>query len=237
MILRLPHGKDLIWKRSHCPQCAKALSWYHNIPVLSFIVLRARCAFCANKIPWRYPAIELFTGFILLWHWKTSASSSDLFLGVYFLSSLIAASVIDLDHWLLPDKITLPGIAVGLLSNAIFSYVHGDSIWIDSILGVLFGGSSLYLISWLYEKVTGNPEGIGGGDLKYLAMIGAFLGLKGTIMTLILSSVTGSILGILVIMAQRGSLKARIPFGPFLSLGAVLSYKFGNVLWQWYFLR
>jgi leader peptidase (prepilin peptidase)/N-methyltransferase len=148
----------------------------------------------------------------------------------FFLGALVACTFIDLDHWILPDKITLPGIVIGLLS----SFFVPDHSFFNALMGLLFGGGILYLVAWGYLAATGK-DGLGGGDIKFLAMVGAFLGPKGALLTLVFSSFVGSAVGLFLILARGKKGGTAIPFGPFLSGGALLAFFFGAPLWQWYF--
>lgn len=230
VIHRLPLEQSLNHPRSSCPSCGKMIPWYLNIPLFSFLFLRAKCANCSAKISWRYPLVELLTGLLFL----VAAQREPVFAAwpfqFYFLAALVASTFIDLKHWILPDKITLPGILLGFLS-AFFVPNHD---WINSLVGILFGGGILYAVAWAYLALTGK-DGLGGGDIKYLAMIGAFLGWHGAFLTLVLSSFVGSFVGIFLILCKGRKGGTAIPFGPFLSGGALLAFFFGEPLWRWYF--
>jgi leader peptidase (prepilin peptidase)/N-methyltransferase len=230
VIHRLPLGESVVTPRSRCPGCRKPIPWYRNIPLISFLLLRGRCGECAARISWRYPLVELLTAALFT---VAAAIEPRWFLWpfhFYFLAALVACTFIDLDHWILPDKITLPGIAVGIVGS--FFLPTAAFLW--SLAGVLIGGGILYLVAWTYERATGK-DGLGGGDIKFLAMVGAFLGAQGALVTLVLASMIGSLIGIFLIAfrGKRGS--TAIPFGPFLALGSLSAFFFGQPLWQWYF--
>ncbi len=230
VIHRLPLGESVIKPRSRCPGCRKLIPWYRNIPVLSWIALRAKCRDCGIRIPVRYPAVELLTAGLFLAtaiHFPQPAAWIFQF---YFLASLVACTFIDIDHWILPDKITLPGIVVGFIGSLVIPAMGP----LDSLAGILIGGGILYLVAWAY-KTLAKKDGLGGGDIKFLAMIGAFLGAKGALSALVLSSFLGSFLGIFLILLRGRKGGTAIQFGPFLALGAVASFFFGEPLWQWYF--
>ncbi len=215
-IYRLPEGRSIVRPASACPRCGAPIAWYDNIPLVSFIVLRRRCRNCAAPIPWRYPLVELLSGVlcaVLIWRYGPSARFA-----VYYVltAALIVVSFIDIDHQIIPNEISLPGIVIGFLS----SFVNPDIGWIGSAVGIVVGGGSLLLVIGIYYLLT-KREGMGGGDVKLLAMIGAFLGIGGVFATVLVASITGSIVGIIV-MAKRGDdTKMPIVFGPFLSLGAL----------------
>lgn len=231
VIHRLPLGESVVTPRSRCPGCKKVIRWYRNVPVLSWIFLRGKCGDCGTKISMRYPAVELLTAALftaaVAWRPETIIAWPFHF---YFLASLIACTFIDIDHWILPDKITLPGIVVGLVGSLV---VPEFSI-VNSFLGTFVGGGILYLVAWAYLTFA-KKDGLGGGDIKFLAMIGAFLGAKGALATLVLSSFLGSILGIFLIAIRGKKSGTAIQFGPFLALGAVTAFFFGDILWEWYF--
>lgn len=230
VIYRLPLGQSLVRPGSRCPKCHTKIRWYHNVPVASFLWLRGRCAKCRVKISWRYPAVELLTGLLFL---AAAAKYQEWIywpFAFYFVAALVACTWIDLDHWILPDKITLPGILIGLLSSVTYSYV---TPW-ESLLGLLFGGGILYLIAWGYQLAT-KKDGLGGGDIKFLAMVGAFLGFQGALITLLLSSMIGSLLGIFLMVVKGKRSNTAIPFGPFLAGGAGAAFFFGPEIWRWYF--
>ncbi len=228
-IWRLPAGASIVYPPSHCPTCGVGIRVRDNVPVLSYLLLRGRCHACRGSISVRYPAVEVLTAamFAALLH---KFGLSPLF-GIYavFIAALIVISFIDLDHQIIPDVISLPGIAIGLLLSAL-----GDGVpLVDSVLGAVLGGGLLYVVAFGYHAWTGR-EGMGGGDIKLLAMIGAFLGWRGVLVTLFLGSFTGALVGTALIIARGTDARLPIPFGPFLALGAVSALFFGNELIQWY---
>jgi len=231
VIHRLPIGESVVKPRSRCPGCKKLISWYRNIPILSWLLLRARCGECGIRISVRYPAVEFLTAllFLAVVVWRPDSPISWPF-HFFFLASLVACTFIDIDHWILPDKITLPGIVVGLLSGILVP----EFLFLDSVMGTLVGGGILYLVAWAYRTFA-QKDGLGGGDIKFLAMIGAFTGVKGALATLVLSSMLGSVLGIFLILLRGKKGGTAIQFGPFLAIGGVAAFFFGEPLWQWYF--
>ena len=198
------------------------------MPVLSWLFLRGRCRKCAAPISIRYPIVEILTMLMFLLHLWVFGWSALMVVRVAFATSLIALFAIDLEHHLLPNAITLPGIVVGL----IVSLVLPPGI-VDSILGTLLGGGVLWVIGEAYYRYSGQ-EGMGGGDVKMLAMIGAFLGWKLVLVTLVLSSVGGSLIGVLVIAIKRGGMKHALPYGTFLALGALVASLVGDRIIAWY---
>lgn len=227
-IYRLPHRESIIHPRSRCLQCKALIAWYDNIPLLSFVWLRGRCRACRTRIAWRYPLVEAFNaagyGFIA---WRFGASLTALVYAV-LLSALIVISFIDLDHMIVPDRITLPGMALGLVVGTLLL-----PRWWDSISGFLLGGGLLYFMAWISPYLFGK-EGMGGGDIKLLAMIGAFLGWKQVLLTVIVGGTLGAVVGVSLIGARVMTRGAYIPFGPFLSLGAVVAMLYGTEILGWY---
>ncbi len=225
---RLPRQQSVAWPPSACPHCGHMLAWYDNIPVLSYVALRARCRVCRAPIAARYPIIEALTSamFVLcLWQYGPSLLLAQrVLLGCV----LIVLFAIDLEHHLLPNVITLPALVVGFL----FSFFTEPG-WIASLIGIAIGGGILFVIAEAYFRIRGE-EGLGMGDVKMLAMIGAFLGWKLTIVALMMASFAGTIVGVGVIASGRGGMKFALPFGTFLALGAVLAASIGPGLLEWY---
>jgi leader peptidase (prepilin peptidase)/N-methyltransferase len=228
-IYRLPRGQSLVAPPSRCPSCERPLRWYHNIPIVSWLVLRGRCGHCQAPISMQYPIIELVTALIwVLIVWLTPAGWL-LASRLVFATALIVLFMIDLEHQLLPNVITLPGIVVGLA----FSFVAPPGP-ADSALGVLLGGGVLYAIAAAYYLLR-KEEGMGMGDVKMLAMVGAFLGWRAVLLTLVLSSFAGAVIGMALVGLQRGSMRYALPFGTFLAVGALIAMLFGEDLLTWYF--
>ncbi len=225
---RLPRGESLVRPASRCPHCGYELRWYDNIPVLSYLWLGGRCRQCRDRIALRYPALELVTLVLFLVHGAIFGWTGLLVVRLLFACALIVLFAIDLEHHLLPDVITLPGIVVGLVCSVVFS----PGI-VDAAIGVVIGGGVLWLIGEAYFRYSGQ-EGMGGGDVKMLAMIGAFLGWKLVLVTLVLSSVAGSVIGLAVIAMKRGGMKYALPYGTFLALGALAASLAGERLVSWY---
>jgi leader peptidase (prepilin peptidase)/N-methyltransferase len=229
-IHRLPAGESVVYPPSHCPGCGARIRSWDNIPLLSYVLLRGRCRSCGGAISVRYPVVEALGGtslVLLLYRFGLSPA-----LGVYaaFVTALIVVSFIDLDHQIIPDVISLPGIVVGLVASALG---QGPPL-LDSALGALVGGGILYAVAAGYHAFTGR-EGMGGGDIKLLAMIGAFLGWREVLLSLIIGSFTGAVVGISLILVRGQDSRVPIPFGPFLALGAVCALAFGDRLITWYF--
>jgi len=228
VIYRLPRGQSLATPPSRCRTCGYSLRWFDNIPVVSWVWLRGRCRKCGTRVSWQYPLVELVTGalFVLV-VWLTPPGplmASRLLL----ICLLIALFGIDLEHQILPNSITLPAIAIGVLLSLI-----APPGWKDALIGVVLGGGILYAIAWGYY-LWRREEGMGMGDVKMLAMIGAFLGWKAVLVTLVLSSFAGAFIGLGLMAVQRGSMKYALPFGTFLAIGAVVAMFVGEPLIAWY---
>jgi leader peptidase (prepilin peptidase) / N-methyltransferase len=227
-IYRLPLDRSVVWPASACPHCNRLLSWYENIPVVSWIVLRGRCRTCAAPIAVRYPIIEALTAAMFALVWWYYGPGVLLASRLVFGCLLIVLFAIDLEHHLLPNAITLPGVVVGV----VFSFFTEPG-WMASLIGVLVGGGVLFAIAELYYRVR-HEEGLGMGDVKMLAMVGAFLGWKLVLLTLMLASLSGSVIGLLLIVSGRGDMKYALPFGTFLALGAAAAATVGPSLLHWY---
>ena len=226
-IYRLPRGESINWPPSHCQDCSKPVKPYDNIPVLSYILLRGRCRACGSRISFQYPIVELMTaGFFLAAYYLFSVPL--LFARLVFACALIVLFFVDLEHQRLPNEITLPGIVVGFAFS-----VFMPPGWQSSLLGIVIGGGSLWLLGWLWLVIR-KEEGMGFGDVKMLAMIGAFLGWKVMLATLLVSTLLGSVIGVALIALDRGNLKTALPFGCFLALSALLGSAFGDRAVNWY---
>jgi leader peptidase (prepilin peptidase)/N-methyltransferase len=228
-IYRLPRHLSPVRPRSSCTKCGHMLAWYENIPIGSYLVLRGRCRGCGAPISLMYPIIEAVTGLMFLGAYLLYGPSPLLLTRLVFGCAMIVLFVIDLQHKILPNVITLPGIVVGLL----FSELAGPG-WKDSLIGIAAGGGTLWAIAEIYYRVR-KEEGLGMGDVKMLAMIGAFLGWKLMLLTLVLASFSGTIVGIGVLIAKKESLKYALPFGTFLAVGAITAAAVGDRFVAWYF--
>jgi leader peptidase (prepilin peptidase)/N-methyltransferase len=218
VIIRVPQpGASIVFPTSFCPGCRTPIRWYDNIPVISFIVLRAKCRSCGMQISWQYPLVELVMAMIsyaLFFRFSFS-----ILFGIYFIfcAALLAVIVIDFHHQIIPDSISLPGILLGFAA----SFINPTLSWQSSALGLLLGGGILYVIAASYYLLT-KREGMGGGDIKLLAMIGAFLGWQSLPFVIFSSSLLGSLVGIGAMLKQGKGGKTVIPYGPFLSIAAML---------------
>ena len=226
---RLPLGESIVSPPSRCTKCGRTLSWFDNVPVLSWVVLRGRCRTCKTPVSWMYPSVEIITSLVFVLTYVTYGPTLLSLVRVVFACALIVLFITDLQHKILPNTITLPGIIVGFVCS--FFLPPG---WVSSLIGLIVGGGFLWAIAEAYYRLRGQ-EGLGMGDVKLLAMIGAFLGWKLVLLTLVFASLTGSLAGGLVIASGRGSMKYALPFGTFLAVGALFAATWGEPIADWYF--
>ena len=227
-IHRVPSRASVVSPGSRCPSCGYALAWADNIPVVSYAVLGGRCRSCRAPISIRYPIVELITMAVFVLHYVVLGADPILIPRLLLACAMIVLFAIDLEHHLLPNLITLPGIVIGLLFSLLFP--PGPR---SALIGMLIGGGSLWLIGMAYSRYSGQ-EGMGGGDVKMLAMIGAFLGWKLVLVTLVFSSIAGAVIGVMVIVLRRGDLKYALPYGTFLSLAGLVASLYGVRIVSWY---
>ncbi len=250
VILRLPQGMSVSRPRSHCPQCKQLVSWYDNIPVVSYLILQGRCRRCGKKFSARYPFIEAITGLVsVLLYLKFGLT---LEWGIFFAFScaLIVLAFIDLDHRILPDVITLNGIWIGMLITAYLAQpspltarlFHAAGIdganphllaLAASLLGAIIGGGLLWGVAEAYLRLRG-IEGMGFGDVKMMAMVGAFLGAPLALLTIMLGSLAGSVIGLIFIKLADKTREYELPFGTFLSFAGIVAVLYGEDLVRWY---
>jgi leader peptidase (prepilin peptidase) / N-methyltransferase len=224
VIYRLPQGKSIVMPGSQCRSCARSIRPWDNIPLLSYFLLRGQCRFCKEPISIRYPVVECISGVLFVLFYLKFGLSMTFVVYALLTSVLTIVALIDLDHNIIPNTITLPGMAVGLgLSIAVLPITP-----LSSLCGLMIGGAIFYLIALV------SRGGMGGGDIKLIAMIGAFLGLPGVLFTIFASALFGSVVGLMLILLGKKGRKDRVPFGPFLSCGAILFMLSGNELIQWY---
>jgi leader peptidase (prepilin peptidase)/N-methyltransferase len=227
-IYRLPRDLSIVWPASRCTTCGRGLSWYENLPVLSYVILRGRCRTCGQHISLMYPLVELLTAAVFVATYAAFGVSWLLPIRLLFGCAMIVLLVVDLQHQILPNEITLPGIAVGLA----FSLVAPPG-WRDALIGAIAGGAVLWLVAWGYERWRG-LEGLGFGDVKMLAMIGAFLGWKLMLLTLVAASVLGSLTALVLLLARRADWQSKLPLGTFLAIAAIPVSLVGNAVVAWY---
>jgi leader peptidase (prepilin peptidase)/N-methyltransferase len=236
---RLPRAMNLVSDRSACPGCHHTIAWHDNVPVVSFIALRRRCRHCGWLIPWIYPVVELSTGaaFLLVWlnyaAWHAIGATA-LAPHLVLTCLLVACAGIDYDLRIIPDRLTLPGIGLGVVfSLTLLKRGTLAGSLLHSLAGIAVGGGTLYLVAIAYKRVRG-IEGMGGGDIKLMAMVGAFLGWTGALITIFLGSLAGALIGLILIGRSGKDLKTSVPFGVFLSPAAIAVMLWGERLLHWY---
>jgi leader peptidase (prepilin peptidase) / N-methyltransferase len=255
VVHRVPLEKSIVFPNSRCPSCGMAIAFYDNIPVVSYIVLGAKCRHCKTGISFRYPAVELLTAALFVavaWHDGLSAA---LPFDLVFASALLALVFIDAEHMILPNVITYPGIVFAVVARIVIPYLSGTPhfddlpslsqgalagmpLWVTSlvgaVVGALLGGGSLWLMGWTWEKLRG-IEAMGLGDVKMMFMVSAYLGWRLTILTIFIGVFSGSFIGIfLMVRSGQRNMQMLLPFGVFLGLGAIAALLFGAPIVEWY---
>lgn len=225
VIHRVPLKRSIVTPRSACPSCGALIAWYDNFPVLSWLVLRAKCRSCGARISARYPLVELLTSALFVGVWYRFGLAPHTFVYMGLVAVFVALTFIDIDHRIIPNVISLPGIVIGLALSFVLPRVPGSALppyWLNSLVGALLGGGVLWLTAEIYFRVRG-VDGMGMGDVKMLGMIGAFLGAWPTLpFVIFVSAITGTAVGIVVMVLSGQGRKTAIPFGPFLALAATL---------------
>jgi leader peptidase (prepilin peptidase) / N-methyltransferase len=227
-IHRLPLKESVVWPASRCPGCGHDLAWFDNIPVASYLVLRGRCRSCRAPISIRYPIVEALTAAIFLLHWMVFGPTPLLAVRLLFACAVIVLFAIDLDHQILPDVITLPGIVVGFICSVFLP--PGPLM---SLAGIALGGGLLWAIAEAWFRLR-KVEAMGFGDVKMLAMVGAFLGVKLVVFTFVVSSMIGGLVGVLLIATRRADMATKVPFGTMLAVAALIASLYGEPLLTWY---
>jgi len=231
-IYRIPAGESVVTPRSRCPHCLTTIRWFHNLPIASWLWLKGRCAYCAAPFSIRYPLVEALTGLLFTLFFMRFGFHPATLVAWLLAALLVTISCIDLDHQIIPDVISLPGIPLGFLCAFAFPWVS----WQSSLLGILLGGGILLAIALGYEWLTGQ-EGMGLGDVKLLAMLGAFLGAAAVLPIIFLASILGTLVGVPLMVITRAGRKLAIPFGPFLAAAALVYFYFVasiDPLARWY---
>lgn len=245
-IYRIPRGLSVVRPRSKCPKCDNAIAWFDNLPIVSWLTLGAKCRHCGQPISWLYPLVEAITGtlfFLVFWRFGISVATP-----IYMLlaAALVLVTFVDLTDWTIPDEVTLPGIVIGIVVAALGMmlgresglFLHDQYSILNAIIGAVVGAGILYGLDKLALILLKKP-GMGLGDVKLMAMLGAFFGWSGALMTIMFGAIVGSIFGIAMVLYQRskGEPEAShyLPFGPYLALGGLIVMFFGNPIWQFYF--
>jgi leader peptidase (prepilin peptidase)/N-methyltransferase len=249
-IVRIPERKSIVMPASACPKCGAAIKPWDNIPVLSWLLLGAKCRSCKTKISWMYPVVELLTAALFWGCYHAFGLTTEALKWAIFSALMIVLVFTDMRERILPDVINFSGFAAGLLLSLVTKPSDGIALWIanrifdfspptsvislaDALLGAAFGSGLLWLVAEAYFRLRGR-EGMGLGDVKMMLMAGAFLGLKRTLLTILAGSVLGSVLGLAFMLAKRKGSDYELPFGTFLGMAAVLVMFFGTPLVNWY---
>jgi leader peptidase (prepilin peptidase) / N-methyltransferase len=249
-IVRLPRGQSLVWPGSHCPVCLAPIKPYDNVPVLSYLLLRGRCRACRAPIALLYPIVELLTGVLFLGCWLRFGFTLEMVKWAIFAALLVALVFTDLRERILPDAINFPGLAVGLLFSLVVPPRDGTFAWLfvrmaglplphwsrslgDALLGMLVGAGTLWIVAEGYFRLR-HREGLGRGDIKMMAMAGAFLGVKRALFTMLAGSLLGSLIGGFAILFWHKAADYELPFGAFLGAGAVIAIFLGSPFLNWY---
>jgi leader peptidase (prepilin peptidase)/N-methyltransferase len=233
-IYRIPAEVDLVKRRSYCGACGTPIPWKYNIPILGWVALRGRANCCGTRIDARYWMVEVLTAFLFWWLWKNHGATPLFWIYAFVTSGLMVASCIDLDYYIIPDRFTLGGCLAGFVVSMLYPQLHDQStMWkgfVESLRGAFVGGLILFAIAkvgtWAFRR-----EAMGLGDVKLLAAIGAFFGPWGAAFVLAASSVIGSVIGLAIIIQKRRALGLRMPYGPFISVAAVV-WMMGGDLWM-----
>jgi len=249
-IYRIPRELSVIKPRSHCTSCNKIIPWYLNIPILSYIFLRGRCRFCGKKFSSRYMVVEITTATLFLMTWLKLAYPYGAFLGmspisdvklipVYWLviGGLLLGSFVDFEHLIIPDRVTLGGIFAGIILSLLFPSLHNTQSHLSALYHSIIGAVSGWVILWIIGfigKLIFQKEAMGFGDVKLIGAIGAFLGWKAVIFTIVVSSFFGALVGSILVLSKCKKMQSRIPYGPYLSLAAILWIFWGEKLWLIY---
>lgn len=228
-IYRIPRKKSIILPGSFCPHCGASIHPLDNIPLLSYLVLAGKCRHCRGPISLRYPLVEFITGLLFALLYMRFGLSRSLLVYAIFIAALLVITFIDLEHRIIPDVISLPGIPAGFA----LSFFLPQVTWISSLLGILLGSGLLLTVAMAYELIT-HKEGMGMGDVKLLGMMGAIVGWQGVLFTIFVSSILGTVVGAIAMVAARADTKYAIPYGPFLSAAGLLYLFAGPQIIQWY---
>lgn len=223
-IYRIPRKESIVYPPSHCPYCGILLKPFDLIPVLSYIILRGCCRECRNKISIKYPLVELLTGTFLLLAFIKFRATFDFIKISLLIFILIISAFIDLEYNIIPDKVVIPGIVSGFFLDALFEFGN----FRDFFFGFVFGGGFLLLLALITKG------GMGGGDIKLFAMIGSFLGLKTTVLSMFFAFISGCVAGIFLICLKIKNRKDTIPFGPFITIGSIIAVFAGEEIVSWY---
>ena len=233
-IHRLPREESIVWPSSRCPLCHKAIRWYDNIPIVSVVLLKGRCRWCQGKISLRYLVIELLTAISFLWIWLHFGLTIQTLVAAVLFSLLLIATVVDLEHQIIPDEVSLGGLGAGIVLSTLIPSLQDETVWfrgfVQSLIGALVGGAVIYATG-VIGKLIFRKEAMGGGDVKLLAMLGALLGWKKVLFVYLVAPFFALPVGLFVKFAKRTEI---IPFGPFLSLAGWIAFLWADPILAWY---
>ncbi len=251
-IYRIPLGKSIVYPGSSCPHCGISIRFFDNIPILSFLLLQGKCRACGKSISLQYPLVELLSGAAFYCCARVWLFTTPTYVNSLFLAIIIILIFTDYNHRLLPNRLTLPGILVGILLSplqtpevysdllswetiALLGLAHSTiaQAWVGSILGTIIGGGPLYLVALAYATIR-RRQGLGMGDVKMMAMVGAFIGWRLVLLTLFVGSLLGLLVGILLILFRKMDTQGKLPFGVFLGIGSVFCLFYAPSLVRWY---
>lgn len=248
-IYRIPLGESVVSPRSHCTRCLNTIAWYDNIPLLSYVVLRGRCRHCGESFSGRYAFVEGLTALLFFLVWLKLGPgprpldlvpmASPLMVPIYWLCifGLMLGTFVDFDHMIIPDRVTIGGTIAGLVLSALVPSLHGEHGFLGglmmSLIGAALGGGILWGVAWVGALIF-KREAMGMGDVKLMAAIGAFMGWKAVLFTIIISSLVGATAGVSMVLLGNKEMKSRIPYGPYIALAAVLWILWGQGVWNWY---
>ncbi len=228
VIYRLPRNISLIWPPSKCPECGEKIKFYDNVPILSYILLRGKCRYCRARISVRYPIVEAVSGLLLVWVIAVGGPPGLVASRSVLVLFLPAIAIIDWEHMIIPDELSIGGCVVGF----VLSFFNPELAVTDSLIGIFIGGGLLLAVGYLYQKLRG-IEGLGGGDVKLAAMVGAFLGWKGLVLCVLGGSLAGSVYGVALMAGGKGA-QTKVPYGTFLAAGALLAAFYTEPFLRWY---
>jgi leader peptidase (prepilin peptidase)/N-methyltransferase len=236
-IYRIPLEKSVVAPRSQCPHCGHLIAGYDNIPLVSYFLLKGRCRSCGAAISPRYFLVELLTAALFLAIWNQYGWDARTLVFFVFTGGLILGTFVDIDHMIIPDRVSLGGMAAGVACSLLVPALHGADYPVEalraSLIGLAAGSGTLYLVGWIGRRMLGK-DAMGLGDVKLLGAIGAFLGWPAVLFTVMLSSFLGSVVGVSLILGGRRAWQSRIPYGPYLAAGALVWVLGGHRWWSWY---
>jgi leader peptidase (prepilin peptidase) / N-methyltransferase len=236
-IYRIPNEQSVVHPRSRCPSCLHPIAWYDNIPIVSYVLLRGACRHCGSTISWRYPLVEALTSLLFFLVWRQYGWDPRTLVFMLFVFGLLLATFVDFDHMIIPDRVSLGGMVIGLAISALLPTLHGETrplpALIHSATGLAVGFGLLWLVSVL-GKLMFKKDAMGFGDVKLLGAIGAFTGWEGVVFTIMISSLLGSVVGLTLIIVGGREWQSRIPYGPYLAIAAILWALWGPHWWGLY---